>query len=103
MKTISVIGLGNRGTEYMGFLKSFHSKKVSLHSLCDIRQQALDDIAPKFGIPKERQYLSTKDFENASMNWIAEGVNFCGQGLFLLGTCMLHKAGLADLKLEKDI
>ena len=48
-------------------------------------------------------YLSTKDFENASMNWIAEGVNFCGQGLFLLGAWMLHKAGLADLKLEKDI
>lgn len=62
MKTISVIGLGNRGTEYMGFLKSFHSKKVKLHSLCDISQQALDDIAPKFGIPKDRQYLSTKDF-----------------------------------------
>lgn len=62
MKTVSVIGLGNRGTEYMGFLKAFHSKKVSLHSLCDIRQQALDDIAPKFGIPKERQYLCSKDF-----------------------------------------
>ena len=30
-------------------------------------------------------YLSSKDFEKASMNWIAEGVNFCGQGLFLLG------------------
>ncbi len=62
MKTVSVIGLGNRGTEYMGFLKAFHSGKVILHSLCDIRQQALDDIAPKFGIPKERQYLSTEKF-----------------------------------------
>lgn len=62
MKTISVIGLGNRGTEYMGFLKAFHSSKVQLHSLCDIRQQALDDIAPKFGIPKERQYLSSDEF-----------------------------------------
>lgn len=62
MKTVSVIGLGNRGTEYMRFLKSFHSKKVSIHSLCDIRQQALDDIAPKYDIPKERQYLSTKAF-----------------------------------------
>ena len=46
-------------------------------------------------------YLSTKDFEEAAMNWIAEGVNFCGQGLFLLGTWMLHKAGLAELELEK--
>ncbi len=62
MKTVSVIGLGNRGTEYMGFLKGFHSKKVRLHSLCDIRQQALDDIAPKFGIPEERRYLSPDSF-----------------------------------------
>lgn len=46
-------------------------------------------------------YLSSKDFTEASMNWIAEFVNFFGQGLFLLGTWMLHKAGLADLKLDK--
>ncbi len=61
-KKISVIGLGNRGTEYMGFLKAFHSSKVTIHALCDIRQQALDDIAPKFSVPKERQFLSTEDF-----------------------------------------
>ncbi|MBR6735745.1 MAG: Gfo/Idh/MocA family oxidoreductase [Oscillospiraceae bacterium] len=61
-KSISVIGLGNRGTEYMGFLKSFHGKKVYIHSLCDIRQQALDDFAPLYNVPKERQYLSTDEF-----------------------------------------
>ena len=48
-------------------------------------------------------YLSSKDFDKASMNWIAEGVNFCGQGLFALGVWMLHKAGLAELKLEKEV
>ena len=48
-------------------------------------------------------YLSSKDFEKASMNWIAEGVNFCGQGLFLLGVWMLHKAGLSKFKTEKDV
>ncbi len=47
-------------------------------------------------------YLSSKDFDEASMNWIAECVNFAGQGLFFLGAWMLHKAGLADLKLEKN-
>lgn len=46
-------------------------------------------------------YLSSKDFTEASMNWIAEFVNFAGQGLFLLGVWMLHKAGLKDLALEK--
>lgn len=46
-------------------------------------------------------YLSSKSFDKASMNWIAEGVNVAGQGTFLLGTYLLHKNGLADLRLEK--
>lgn len=61
-KKISVIGLGNRGTEYMGFLKAFHSAKVEIYALCDIRQQALDDIGSKFSVPKERCFLSSKEF-----------------------------------------
>ncbi len=39
-------------------------------------------------------YLSSRDFAQASMNWIAEGVNVIGQGTFLLGAVALHKAGL---------
>ncbi len=62
MKTVSVIGLGNRGTEYMGFIKGFHSKKAKIVALCDIRQQALDDFAPKYSIPKEMQFISTEKF-----------------------------------------
>jgi len=46
-------------------------------------------------------YLSSRDFAEASMNWIAEGVNIVGQGTFMLGVIMLHKNGLADLKLGK--
>ena len=49
-------------------------------------------------------YLSAQDFAEASMNWIAEGVNVVGQGTLLLGVYLLHKNGLADLKLaEGDI
>ena len=44
-------------------------------------------------------YLSSKDFAEASMNWIAEGVNVVGQGTLLVGTYLLHKSGLADLDL----
>ena len=62
MKTISVIGLGNRGTEYMGFIKAMHSTKAKIVALCDISQQALDDISPKFGIPKDKQFVSIDDF-----------------------------------------
>ncbi len=46
-------------------------------------------------------YLSSKDFAEASMNWIAEGVNVAGQGTFLLGTYLLHKNSLASLELGK--
>ena len=46
-------------------------------------------------------YLSSQDFAQASMNWIAEGVNVVGQGALLCGTLVLHKAGLADWELPE--
>ena len=39
-------------------------------------------------------YLSSRDFTQASMNWIAEGVNILGQGSLLAGVRMLDRAGL---------
>ena len=45
-------------------------------------------------------YLSSQDFAEAAMNWIAEGVNVVGQGTLLLGAILLHKNGLAGLKLR---
>ena len=48
-------------------------------------------------------YLSSQDFAQASMNWIAEGVNVVGQGCLLGGAWMLHKAGLADYQLKKGM
>lgn len=47
-------------------------------------------------------YLSTKDFAQAYMNWMAEGVNIVGQGCLLAGTVTLHKAGLASASLRKS-
>ena len=46
-------------------------------------------------------YLSSKDFTEASMNWVAQGVNIGAQAAFVLAVCILHRAGLKDLKLEK--
>ena len=45
-------------------------------------------------------YLSTRNFAQASMNWIAQGVNIVGQGSFFLGALLAHKNGLAKLKLH---
>ena len=47
-------------------------------------------------------YLSSKDFAQAAMNWIAEAINIIGQGSLLFGVCMLKKAGLAELALNKQ-
>lgn len=43
-------------------------------------------------------YLSSQDFTEASMNWIAEGVNIVGQGALLAGVILLHKNGLSSFK-----
>lgn len=45
-------------------------------------------------------YLSSQDFAQASMNWIAEGVNVVGQGALLIGSFLLHKNGLATLEVQ---
>jgi len=42
-------------------------------------------------------YLSSRDFTEASMNWIAQCTNIVAQGLLFLGVLDLHKAGLAAL------
>lgn len=47
-------------------------------------------------------YLSSQNFAEASMNWIAEGVNVVGQSALLLGTVLLHKNGLSALKLREE-
>ena len=47
-------------------------------------------------------YLSSRDFDKAFMNWIAEAINVIGQGAFLWGTMMLHKSGLGAYITEKE-
>lgn len=44
-------------------------------------------------------YLSSRDFTEAAMNWLAQGINVVGQGSMLLGAYLLHKSGLASLEL----
>ena len=45
-------------------------------------------------------YLSSQNFAEAAMNWIAEGVNVVGQGALLAGAVLLHRSGLAALKIH---
>lgn len=46
-------------------------------------------------------YLSTRDFSQSYMNWIAEAINIIGQGLLVTGVILLRKYGLADFVLKK--
>ena len=46
-------------------------------------------------------YLSSQDFAQASMNWIAEGVNVVGQGALLAAAIVMSKSGLSSLSLRK--
>ena len=41
-------------------------------------------------------YLSTKDFDKAFMNWLAQGINVIGQLLLYVGVSILHRNGLKD-------
>lgn len=47
-------------------------------------------------------YLSSRDFTQASMNWIAEGVNIVGQACLLAAVMILHKAKLNTYVLESE-
>ena len=47
-------------------------------------------------------YLSSKDFSQSYMHWVAEGVNVFGQAFFFIGTVILHKNGLGSFQLSKD-
>ena len=44
-------------------------------------------------------YLSSQDFTESFMNWLAEIVNTLGQGAFLAGVIILDKAGLKEYQL----
>ena len=41
-------------------------------------------------------YLSSRDFAQASMHWVAQGVNLVGEGLLFVGALLLHRAGLSE-------
>ena len=47
-------------------------------------------------------YLSSQNFAEASMNWIAECVNVIGQGALMVGVILLHRNGLAEYKVRGE-
>ena len=61
-----------------------------------VKKKAIPLFIVAFVLLMMMGYLSSKDFAQASMHWIAQSVNTVGQALLLIGAVLLHKAGLAD-------
>ena len=57
------------------------------------KRNALIMFVVSFFLSLMMGYLSSRDFDKASMNWIAEIVNVCGQLLLYLGCRILDKEG----------
>ncbi|NLZ25529.1 MAG: Gfo/Idh/MocA family oxidoreductase [Clostridiales bacterium] len=77
MKTLSIIGLGNRGTEYMRIAKTLCSRLVKINAICDISPQAIEDFAPIYKIRKENCFYSTDEF--FARGKISDAVFICTQ------------------------
>ena len=85
--SLSLIGSCSRNDQAV-FMACTHSPNHRYNMV-----HRLEEI---FAVRDKRVYLSSQDFAQASMNWIAEGINVVGQGAFLVGVWMLHKAGLGE-------
>ena len=102
---IFVLGKGNRAYSFLPTMALVGIMVVGLAAmdagLCFIanrmkKRNALICFIVSFFLCLGMGYLSTKSFDKAYMNWIAQLVNVCGQGLLYLGVDILHKAGLKD-------
>lgn len=60
-----------------------------------VKKKAIPLFIVAFVLSMMMGYLSSRDFAQASMHWIAQSVNTLGQGLLLWGALLLRRAGLA--------
>ena len=58
------------------------------------KRNALICFIVSFFLSMTMGYLSSKDFDGAFMNWLAQGINILGEGLLYAGVRILHNAGL---------
>lgn len=102
MKTISVIGLGNRGTEYMSFIKLFHAKKAKIVAICDINPQALIDFKPKYNIDDDHSFSNTSDFFSKGV--LSDGLIISTQDQSHFEICKKAlEVGYKKIMLEKPV
>ena len=60
MKTIAIIGLGNRGGVYAKYLAK--NEKVKIVSVCDILPESLRKAHDEYGVAQENLFLNEGEF-----------------------------------------
>lgn len=76
MINLAVIGLGQRGTNYMRFLRLLYSKEAKITAICDINEIKVKEIGDKYGIPENMRFTDEKKFfaeKRADAVWICTG------------------------------
>ncbi|HPW52828.1 MAG TPA: hypothetical protein PLI19_00990 [Erysipelotrichaceae bacterium] len=84
--TIMVIGLGAMNGCLSVLAKKLNEKKAIIFFVISFVCSLL------------MGYLSSRDFSQSFMNWLAQGINIVSQGAFLTGVIFLHRAGLRDYR-----
>ena len=90
LPTMALVGLMIIGVAAMDAALCYLANKMK-------KRNALVCFIVSFFLVLGMGYLSSKDFDQAFMNWAAQIVNIGGQGLFYLGVRILDKAGLKNL------
>jgi len=62
MITIAVIGLGNRGNNYMNIVKHFCKEDAKIVALCDKFEERLNECKVNFDIPEDKCFVSEDEF-----------------------------------------
>ncbi len=75
MHTIAVIGLGNRGSGYLRWLKRYCGKRARVAALCEKSEEKLTAAAKRYGVAAERCYRDEDAFFAAGR--LADAVFVC--------------------------
>ncbi len=72
MKTLAIIGVGNRGSKYLLELRIFHGKEVKPVAIVDIDEKKLERYGKQYKIANDLRFDNTEDFFDRGV--IADGL-----------------------------
>ncbi len=76
MVSIAVIGLGQRGANYMRFLRFLYSKDAKITAICDVNPIKVKELGDKYGIPNDMRFTDETLFfaeKRADAVWVCTG------------------------------